>query len=343
MRAALLESVGHIVLVDMQRPDILEDDQVLIQAKNVGICGSEVHAYAGTHPYRKAPVVLGHEMAGVVISVGLKVSNIRVGDRVIVDPQWSCGVCQYCQRGEINLCPSKRVLGTPAWPGAFAEFVVVPHEAVYLLPDGLSFLQGCLIEPLTVAVHVAHRVGIEEGRSVGILGAGSIGGMVSGVCRTYGANPVIVADIRQHCLDASRERMGASHDFLLPDRDLTTKVRALTNDQGVDAVFIAADDVELVNRGIEMVKRGGAIVLIALLTHAPVQFKAYDIIAKEARIIGSNMCTKGDVVEAIRLTASGKVDVEGILTHVLPHQDVDRGMELAQTKQNKAIKVVLEY
>jgi L-iditol 2-dehydrogenase len=343
MKAALLESEGHLVITEVKTPAIQGPDQVLIQVKTVGVCGSEVHAFEGTHPYRKAPVVLGHEMAGVIAAIGETVSEFEPGDRVVVDPQWVCRVCVHCRAGDINLCPSKKVLGIPGWTGAFGEYVVVPGEAVFHLPDMLSFAQGSLIEPLTIGVHVARRAGLKAGESVAILGTGSIGGMASGVCRALGADPIIVADVRQHCLDAARERMGATHDFLLPDDRFVDKVNAATNGQGVDVALITADDVSLVNQAIETTKRRGCIVLVALLTEAPLKFMAYSVISKELHIIGSSMANEDDVREAIDLATSGRVDVEGILTHVFPIEEAQKGLELAQTKEDGAIKVVLSF
>ena len=343
MKAALLSSVGQLKITNVDPPQIQADDQVLIKVKSVGICGSEVHAFEGTHPYRVPPVVLGHEAAGVVAEVGKRVSGLQAGDRVLIDPQWTCGVCRHCLAGEINLCPEKRVMGTSAWPGAFGEFVIAPQEAVYQLPESFSFIQGALIEPLTIAVHVMRRANMKSGQSVAILGSGSIGGMVSGMCRVHGANPIIVADINQHCLDVPRERLGATHDILLPDDQLVQKVRDISGGEGVDTVFICADDPELVGQGIEMIRPRGTVVLIALLTAEPLQLAAYNITGKEKHLIGSSMCTPDDVRRAIELVESGQVDVEAIATHILPLEEVQRGMELARSKTDQAIKVILEF
>lgn len=343
MRAAYLESVHHLAVAEVDRPVIQNAGDVLIQVKSVGVCGSEVHAFEGTHPFRKAPVILGHEMSGVVVAAGPAASDFQPGDRVIVDPQWTCGECEYCRAGDINLCPSKRVLGTQSWPGAFGEYLIAPHESVFHLPDELTFEQGSLVEPLTVAVHVARRAGIRPGHSVAILGSGSIGGMMAAAARVYGADPVIVADIRPHCLDAARERMGATHDFLLPDDGFVEKVRALTGGQGVDLAVVAADDVKLVDTALDLVKRRGTVALVALLTHEPVQFMAFKMIGKETSLIGSTMANAADVREAIELARTGQVDVSGIVTHHLPIESVQRGMELAATKEDEAIKVLLHF
>jgi len=343
MRAALLERVGAINIVDLPMPTIQQPDEILIRTRTVGICGSEVHAFHGTHPYRRAPVILGHEAAGDVVAVGRAVKDFQVGDRVIVDPQWTCGECEYCKRGDINLCPSKKVLGTANWQGAFGEYFIAPREAVFHLPPNLSYAQGSLIEPLTVGVHVARRANVRVGETVAILGTGSIGGLLAGVCHAQGARTIIVADIKQHCLDAARERLGATHDFLLPDASFAAQVKQITGGEGVDVVFVTADDVTLVNLGIEIAKRRGRIVLVALLTDAPLNFHAYPVIGKELEIIGSLMSSKADVEQAIQLAATGQVDVEAIVTHRLPIEDAQRGMELALTKNDNAIKVILSF
>ena len=343
MRAALLDAQQHMTMIDADMPVIQHPDDVLIRVKTVGVCGSEVHAFYGTHPYRRAPVILGHEAAGDVIAVGAAVTHFKPGDRAVVDPQWTCGKCEYCLRGDINLCPSKKVLGTQVWPGAFGEYIVVPEETAFHLPDNLSYAQGSLIEPLTIGVHVARRANIQPGQSVAILGTGSIGGMISGVCRASGAATIITADIHQHCLDAARERLGATHDFLLPDDNFVEKVLGLTGGQGVDAVFIAADEPSLVNTAIQILRRRGRIVLVALLTEGPLEFPAYPLIAKEGEIFGSLMTNQGDVRRAIELAASGQVDVLAIATHSLPIEQSQRGMEMVHTKADGAIKVLLNF
>jgi L-iditol 2-dehydrogenase len=343
MRAALLSAEKHMTMIDTAMPAVERPDDVLIRTKIVGVCGSEVHAFYGTHPYRKAPVILGHEVAGDVIAVGPSVTRFKPGDRVVVDPQWTCGQCEYCLRGDINMCPSKKVLGTQVWPGAFGEYFTAPEETVFALPATLSYAQGSLIEPLTIGVHVARRANLQAGQSVAILGTGAIGGMLSGVCRANGARQILTADIRQHCLDAARERMGATHDFLLPDPNFPKKVLDLTGGEGVDAAFITADDPTLVNTAIEITRRHGRIVLVALLTEAPLTFPAYPLIAKELELVGSLMTTQADVRRAIELAATGQVDVLGIATHTLPIEQSQRGMEIAHTKDDGAIKVLLNF
>ena len=343
MRAAFLETEGRLVMIDAQMPTIQSPNQILIKVRTVGVCGSEVHAFHGSHPFRKAPVILGHEMAGDVVSVGESVVNFKTGDRVIVDPQWACGECAYCRAGDINLCPSKKMLGTSVWPGAFGEYITAPEKSVLRLPDSLSYTQGSLIEPLSVAVHVARRANVSAHKSVAILGTGSVGSMLVGVCHAYGAKPVVAVDIHEHCLDIARERMGATHVLLVPDEKLADRVNDLTNGEGVDVAFVTADEPTLVTQGMEMAKRRGRIMLVALLTGSPLRLTAYEILRKELEIVGNMNTNHENVQRAIALVVSGQVDVSAIATHVLPIEEAQRGMELASTKDNNAIKVILSF
>ena len=343
MRAAFLKTEGHLVMIDAQMPTIQSPDQLLIKVKTVGICGSELHAFRGSHPFRKAPSILGHEMAGEAVAVGNSVVNFKAGDRVIVEPQWACDECVYCRAGDINLCPSKRMLGTPSWPGAFGEYIVAPERSVLHLPNSLSYTQGSLIEPLSVAVHVARRANVSAHKSVAILGTGSVGGMLVGVCHAQGAKPVVAVDIHQHCLDTARNRLGATQTLLVPDEKLVDRVMELTGGEGVDVVFVTADDPILVSQGVEMAKRRGRIMLVALLTSSPLRLTAYEILRKELEIFGNMSTNHKDVERAIALAVSGEVNVNAIATHVLPIEDAQRGMELASTKDDGAIKVILSF
>ena len=343
MKAAILEDLRRIVIREVADPAIQADDQVLIRVRTVGVCGSEVHAFNGTHPFRKAPAILGHEMAGDVVAAGDAVTRFNIGDRVIVDPHWTCGKCALCRAGDTNLCRTKRVMGTQEWPGAFGECVVAPEEAVHHLPDHLSYVQGSLIEPLTIAVHVTRRAHLAAGESVAVLGTGSIGGMVAGVSHSLGAGPIIAADIKQHCLDAARERLGATHDILVPVQDLVGETLRLTHGEGVDVVCITADDPALVSQAVQIASEHGRIALVALLSTAPLQLRGYDLIRNELQLFGNSMSVHQDVTQAMDLAAARRVDTEGILTHVLPIEQAQRALELAASKDEGAIKVMLSF
>ena len=163
MKAALLAAVGKLTITEVEQPDLGRPSDVLIRVGAVGICGSEIHAFQGTHPFRKPPSILGHEVAGEVVDVGAKVSGLAPGDRVFVNPQRTCGECEWCQSGRPNVCSSREMLGTLGWTGGLAEYIVAPAQNVCPLPDHVSYVQGTLIEPLCVGVHAIRRAGVEAG------------------------------------------------------------------------------------------------------------------------------------------------------------------------------------
>ena len=343
MRAARLESIGQVTIVDIPRPVIKNPDDVLIKVVVVGVCGSENHAFRGTHPFRKPPVVMGHEMSGIVEDFGTQVKGINRGDRVFVDPQLVCGKCSYCMIGDYNLCPSKIVLGSPGWEGAFGDYVVVPQRTIFHIPDSMTYEQAAMVEPLSVSLHAVKRTHLKKGQSIAILGTGTIGGLAAGVASEFGASQIICVDIHQHCLDAAREGLSATHDFLLPDEDIVAKIRKLTNGEGLDAVIISGDDTSLVNYGLEIIKRQKTIVIAALLTEDPIQFGAHNLVRQEINLIGTYMYNKQDIEEAFQLVKSGKVNVDTIITHRLPLEQTQLGMELSSTKRDNAIKVIINH
>jgi L-iditol 2-dehydrogenase len=244
--------------------------------------------------------------------------------------------------GDQNLCIDRKVLGTPEWPGAFGEYVVVPERSLHQLPQNLSYVEGALVEPLMIAVHVARRGGVVPGTSVAVLGTGSIGGLVAGVSSAWGADPIIGADILPHSLEAARE-LGATHTVLLPEESLVREVLELTGGAGADVAVVTADDPVLVSKAIAMVRRRGRVVLVAIMAGEQVCFDVYEAIRKEVSLVGSVMGTHDDMVTAIDLAASGAVNVGVTAVPVLPIEEVARGIELARTKDEGAIKVVFTF
>lgn len=344
MRAALLEAPHRLALVDVERPAISTPDEVLIRVRAVGICGSEIHAFHGTHPFRKAPVILGHEVGGEVIGVGSNVSAFDPGARVFVDPQWPCGNCHWCLTGAHNLCPAKQVLGADAWSGALGEYIVAPMESVYPIPDHVSYVEAAMIEPLSVAVHAANRAGMQSGLSGGcaVLGTGPIGMMVAGVAAARGAAPIVAVDIQPHVLEIAQRSFGATHTVRADRTSVTDEILAITGDDGIDAVFLTVGVPTLVQEALRCVRRQGTIVLLALFDE-PIVVQPFDIIASDLTVVGSSMYNSGDIHTAIESVAAGTVPVADMVTHRLPLDQVQYGFEIAATKSEGAVKVVLEF
>ncbi len=178
MKALLLTAYKHLELTDMPTPEIGPED-VLVQVRACGICGSDIHGYDGSTGRRVPPLVMGHEAAGVVAAVGNSVTDFQPGDRVTFDSTVSCGKCYFCQHGAINLCDHRRVLGVSCGEyrqhGAFAEYVAVPQHICYRLPESLEFEQAAMIEAVSIAVHAANRSPISLGDTAVVIGSGMIG------------------------------------------------------------------------------------------------------------------------------------------------------------------------
>ena len=255
MKAAVLEAVGQLVIREVAQPALKGPDWARIKVRAVGICGSEIHAFQGTHPFRKPPSILGHEVTGEIVELGPEVPGFAAGDRVFVDPQWTCGTCAYCTSGRHNLCPDKVVLGTARWTGGLGEYIVAPAPALYPLPDHVSYVEGTAIEPLAVGVHMVQRAQVTAGEEVAVLGAGTIGMMVAAVARLRGAAPVVAVDLQAHCLDLATRHLGATHGLMGNKGPLAERILDLNDGTGTfdwtptydqsgiyPVTFIAEDD-----------------------------------------------------------------------------------------------------
>ncbi len=342
MKAILLEEVGKLTMTEAERPVLDGPDELLIKAAAVGVCGSEVHAFRGTHPFRKPPSIQGHEVTGEVVEIGADVRAFSIGDRVFVDPQWTCGRCKWCRSSRHNLCPQKKVLGTIGWSGGLGETIVAPEKSVYRLPDHVSYSAGTLIEPLSVGVHAINRAALEPGESVAVLGTGPIGMMVAAIANVRGASPIVAVDLQPHCLETAQRHLGATHCLLADQGPLTERILGINDGKGIDVVFLTAGIASLVEEALTIVQRDGRVVFLALFDEA-VQFEPFDIVGREMSFVGSQMYNAEDIQTAIELIASGEVAAEAMVTHVLPLEQAQLGFEMAESKADGAIKVVLEH
>src|ERR1035441_5380679 len=226
MKALVLSAYKELELLDLPVPKPA-DDELLIRIRACGICGSDVHGYDGSTGRRLPPVVMGHEAAGTVESVGSAVKDFRAGDRVTFDSTVYCGKCFFCQRGQINLCDNREVVGvsTPAFRrnGAFAEFVTVPARIAYHLPEGMPFSHAALSEAVSVAVHGVSLTPIALEDTVVVVGAGMIGLLTLQAARLAGAGKVVVMDIDDTRLEMARN-LGATETFNSRNADVIPQI-----------------------------------------------------------------------------------------------------------------------
>ncbi|MHB1160296.1 MAG: zinc-dependent alcohol dehydrogenase [Chloroflexota bacterium] len=341
MKAAVLQAPYRITVEEMPEPEP-KPQEVKIRVVAAGICGSEVHAYRGTHPWRHPPSILGHEMTGQVVAVGVEVRRIQVGDRVTVEPQVVCGVCGQCSAGFPNLCTDKTFLGTKKWIGAYAEFIVSPERCVYPLPEQVSYAEGVMVEPLAVGVHAVRESGLGPGGSALILGAGTIGLGALASAVEAGATTIIATDVADFNLAVARE-LGATATVNIRHQDVLRVVSDLTDGKGVDVALVAAGVPEVVNQAISAVRPRGRVLLIAIFDQPIKIDDAYAITCGERVLRGSQTYCPQDMQKALDLIASGRVDAGKFITHRLPMRQLQRGFDIADKRLEDCIKVVLEY
>jgi 2-desacetyl-2-hydroxyethyl bacteriochlorophyllide A dehydrogenase len=312
------------------------DGSALVQMRYVGICGSDLHAVHGRHPFVPLPYHPGHEVVGVVEAVGAG-AGVRPGDRVVVEPILACGTCKFCTDGRYNLCTTMTFFGCGAPAGGMADRFVVPADRLHVVPDTLTDLQAVLIEPLSTPVHAVRLAGPDlTGKSVAIIGCGTIGLLTLVAAKRAGAARIAVSDP----IEAKRNlalRLGADTAFDPGARHLVDSVRA---DLGTsaDIVFDCVAVQSTIDAAIGMAIKGGTVVVVGVPA-APVTVPLPEIQDLQVRIQGSATYVAEDYEDAIAILAAGLVGPEDIVTAQYPLARVADAF--AEAGSGRQIKVVL--
>lgn len=332
MRASLLLEPG-VVEVQSRPVPAPGHDEVVVRIAAVGVCGSDVHYY---HEGRigdfvvEEPMILGHEASGVIAAVGSGVSPDRVGERVSIEPQRACRMCEQCKRGAYNLCPFMEFYATPPIDGAFAEYAVIQADYAFPIPDSMSLDAAALCEPLSVGIWSNQKAGTRPGSRVLIAGAGPIGIIVMQVAFAFGASEVIVSDIAPTRREAA-ERFGATRT-LDPTRP-EDAAEALEVDIFIDASGAAP----AVTAGILALKPGGRAVLVGM-GKDEVALPVSRIQAREIELTGVFRYANTWPL-AIELASSGRVDLDSLVTARFPLDRVEDALRASQDPQ--ALKVIV--
>ncbi len=319
------------------------DDEVLIRVKACGICGSDVHGFTGKTGRRIPPLIMGHEAAGVVEDVGENVNGIEKGDRVCFDSTVYCNKCQPCRNGLFNRCDKRQVLGvsTPEFRrhGAFAEYVAVPWWIVSKIPDNMSFVQAALLEPASIGTHAANRAPISADDTVVVIGGGTIGLFILQAARLRGASRVFVVDINDFRLEIAG-KLGADKVVNPLKYDLRETIFKETKDKGADVTLEAVGYAETFRDGVSITKTGGYLVAVGNLEKVA-EFNLQELVARELTFTGS-YASSGEFHDCIELVASGKINVEPLISDVLPLKDGPGAFERLHKAEENLLKIVLE-
>ncbi|MDP9051567.1 MAG: galactitol-1-phosphate 5-dehydrogenase [Acidobacteriota bacterium] len=342
MNALVLSEYRRFTLEDVQMPEC-RVTEVLVQVAACGICGSDVHGYDGSSGRRIPPIVMGHEAAGLVVAVGSEVRSVAVGDRVTFDSTVYCAKCEYCLRGDVNLCEDRQVVGVSCVEyrraGAFAEYIAVPEYIVYRLPNSLSFADAAMLEAVSVALHAVRLSEIKGGETALVIGAGMIGLLVVQAARNAGCKRVLVADV-----DATRLQMaatlGADETLHASEADLTCEILRLTGGRGVDVVLEAVGRGETVATAIDCVRKGGTVTLVGNIA-SQVSIPLQKVVTRQIRLQGS-CASAGEYPEAMELVSSGKIQVAPLISAVAPLSDGPEWFERLYAREPNLMKVILD-
>lgn len=338
MRAAYVVENEKVEIRDINVPT-LKNDEVLIKVKTVGVCGSDLHLFKGTHAFRKPPAILGHEVAGDIVEIGKNVTNFKIGDRVTVEPHLGCGECEFCKQDLVNLCTSKKAPGTPAWIGTFVEYFNAPEKTVYKINDNVSYEMGTLIEPLAVAVHAISRITVAEKDSIAILGSGTIGLLALVAAREAGYKNIICTDTQEFNLEMALKQ-GAKLALNPLKEDVVTRVKEFTGGRGVDVALIAADSKVIVDQASAMVRRRGEVGVIAMITER-IPVYTYSFVFNEQTLFGAMTYETKDFAKATEMINNG-LDLSDFLTQKLPLEESQRALDILSEKKENVIKVIVE-
>jgi L-iditol 2-dehydrogenase len=341
MQALVLTEYGHLEMADRPAP-VPGDGDVLIRVAACGICGSDVHGYDGSTGRRIPPLIMGHEAAGTVVTVGMGVDQFRPGDRVTFDSTICCGACDYCRRGEINLCDRRQVVGVSCGEyrrdGAFAEYIVVPERIVYAIPDTLSFAEAAMLEPVSVALHAVAVSRLRGGETALVIGAGMIGLLTLQAARAAGCSRVFVSDIDPTRLELARQ-MAATEAISLTGAALQHEIMRLTGGLGVDIAFEAVGRDETVSAAIDATRKGGTVTLIGNVT-PEVKLPLQRVVSRELRLQGT-AASAGEYPQAIKYISTGKIHVMALITAVAGLEEGPQWFERLHAREPNLMKIVL--
>ena len=337
MHVAMYYNNNDVRIEEMSVPEI-NDNELLVKVQASGICGSDVMEW---YRIKKAPLVLGHEIAGDVVQVGKNVEKYKVGDRVFVSHHVPCNTCRYCLDDQHTLCDTLH--STNFYPGGFAEYLRVPEinvdRGVFLLPKEMSYDEGVFIEPLACVVRGMRIVGMKPGASVLVIGSGIAGLLHIKLARALGAGRVIATDIDDYRLETAK-KLGA--DMVINAKEnVTEKVKKYNDGRLADIVVLCTGALPAVKQAINSVDRGGTLLFFAPTEPGvEIPFPLFDLWNKGVKMVSTYAGGPRDIADAIELIRFKKVTVTDMISHKLPLSEAAKGFKLVAQAQ-ESIKVVL--
>ena len=352
MKAARWYKAGDIRVEDVPECRIDEDYDVKVKLHWCGICGSDLHEYlmgpifipVGTpHPVtgEVAPVIMGHEFSGEVVEVGPNVTNVKPGDRVVVEPIVCDDTCPACKAGKTNLCQNLGFHGLAGKGGGFAEYTTFRHKFVHKIPDNLPYDKAALVEPISVGYHSLEAGGFKAGMTAVVAGAGTIGLATIESLKAMGAAKVIVVQ-RKSVRQEYAKNSGADVLIDPADGDVAEAIRAATDGYGADIAFECTGAEACFHQLLDGVHTGGTVVITSIW-EKPVTLDLNDVCIPEKKVVGSICYCGDDFDDVIRLMSEGKIPANGFITKKVALDDiVSEGFEtLTGPEKKKQVKILV--
>lgn len=317
----------------------ISDNDVLIKVEEIGICGSDIHVNHGTHPFTKYPVTQGHEVAGEVVDKGKNVNDLKVGDKVTIEPQIACGKCYPCRHGKYNLCEELRVMGFQT-TGTASEFFAANQKNVTLLPENMSFEDGAMLEPLSVAVHAVHKGGDMIGKRIVVIGAGPIGNLVAQSAKGLSAKAVMLTDVSDYRLNLAKE-LGIDYCVNTRDKSFSDAVTECFGSDKADIIYDCAGNDTTIDQAIQTARKGSKIILVAVFADiAKVDLAVLN--DHELCLDTSMMYRHEDFIEAINLVDKNKVQLKSLQTKHFKFRDYKKAYDYIDENKEKTMKVLID-
>lgn len=338
MKTVQVCKAHDLKIQEVEKPHIVNATDVLVKVKRVGICGSDLHIYHGTNPLATLPRVIGHEVAGEVVEIGASVTNLKIGDHVVVEPIRYCGKCYACRKGQPNVCQSLSVFGVHE-DGGMREWFVLPEKQLHKVNSDTPWEEIVLAEPYTIGAQAVYRGQVEEGDTVLIQGAGPIGICILKMAKFLGAT-VMITDLSDERLSFAKEN-GADVIVNAEREDILKVVREWTNGEGANKVIDAVCLPSTFELSIEAVSVAGSVVVLGF-DETTAAISQLPITKKQVTITGSRLQTY-QFPKVVNLLNEGKLRHNGLITHIFPLVKVQEAFKFIEDHPDQVRKAVITF
>lgn len=338
MRIATLTNPQEIVITQTEIP-VAKENEIVIKVDYIGICGSDIHAYYGKHPFISCPITLGHEFVGRVVETGQNVKGIMTGETVTAMPQIFCHECEPCQSGRYNICNTLKVIGCQT-PGAACDYFAFDASLVKKIPEGMPKDIAATLEPAAVGVHAVQRGADISGKNVVVMGAGTIGNLTAQAALAKGAKQVLITDLSDYRLEIAGA-CGISKTANTGKVSMAAAIHEAFQGELADIFFECVGIGATVNQAIELSKKGHDIVIVGVFGNRP-EINMSLVQDKELRLIGSLMYVEKDYDDTIELMNTGMIQTRPLISNTFELSDYAKAFQYIEDHKDSCLKVLIQ-